>query len=487
MAGVPSRTDVRKRMADGLARAARAKGPLRHSSTRRRRRPDDPDDLTRRLADRRRSRHAPEGRRQHPAADRRALRGRRPAAVLLDHQPAVVASLGEDRQDPVEVEDACAELREQPAPDALAEPGDRAVAEPREDLRVDVLQVDVASPARRTSGGPPAGRRRRPCSARRPGRTGGRRPGSRTPAGRPRRASRRTSRRAGGTRSAPRRHASPRRPRSGARRSVASRRRSGAASAGSVARPPHASRSCDPVEGDAEDLAAARRSRRIRSRTSLERAVDRAVDGRLEPGVDLGEAKAARGEDALERVALREVDPELGSLVAGPGDVVEDDVRAVRRAGAPGGRRCSRGSARCRSWRGRAAHRRRAGAEAARPARRPRMAARRRSSVLLLRPALRASGRAARDGSPGSARPTSPSCRVPPSRGPGRPSRGRATDRPRRAPGARPARPPRAAWPPRCGSRTRRRSPGSPASRSSRPGSGSPSRRTGRRTPAGRP
>ena len=31
MAGVPSRTDVRKRMADGLARAARATGPLRHS------------------------------------------------------------------------------------------------------------------------------------------------------------------------------------------------------------------------------------------------------------------------------------------------------------------------------------------------------------------------------------------------------------------------------------------------------------------------
>jgi sugar/nucleoside kinase (ribokinase family) len=31
MAGVPSRTDVRKRMADGLARAARAKGPLRQS------------------------------------------------------------------------------------------------------------------------------------------------------------------------------------------------------------------------------------------------------------------------------------------------------------------------------------------------------------------------------------------------------------------------------------------------------------------------
>src|SRR5882762_4032026 len=75
--------------------------------------------------------------RQHPATDRGALGGRPPAAVLLDRQPAVIVALREDGEDRRQVNDARAELREQPRPDGLIEVRQAACAQVGEDVCID--------------------------------------------------------------------------------------------------------------------------------------------------------------------------------------------------------------------------------------------------------------------------------------------------------------------------------------------------------------
>src|SRR5215210_710150 len=82
-------------------------------------------------------------RRKHAAPDRRCLRRRAPAAVLLDHQPAVVAALRQQLEDRGEVDDACTELGEETGPDRSAEVGHASGVEFREHVGVDVLQVNV--------------------------------------------------------------------------------------------------------------------------------------------------------------------------------------------------------------------------------------------------------------------------------------------------------------------------------------------------------
>ena len=85
----------------------------------------------------------PERVRQDPATDRGRLRRWAPAAVLFDHEPALVATVRQGRQACVEIEQAGAELGEQPSPDRRAEVGQVAVPQSRQHDRVDILEVDV--------------------------------------------------------------------------------------------------------------------------------------------------------------------------------------------------------------------------------------------------------------------------------------------------------------------------------------------------------
>ena len=91
-----------------------------------------------------------------PSRRNAAARTRRPIAalsdggpqraVLLDHQPAVVVAVGRGGEDAVEVEHARPELGEEARPDRGIEATDRPAAQTVEDMRVDVLEVDVGHP-----------------------------------------------------------------------------------------------------------------------------------------------------------------------------------------------------------------------------------------------------------------------------------------------------------------------------------------------------
>ncbi len=83
------------------------------------------------------------GRPEHPSTDRRALRRRTPAAVLLDHHPAAIAALDQRVEDAIEVEHAGSELREEAGADRVAEPRNRPVAQAGEDVGVHVLEMNV--------------------------------------------------------------------------------------------------------------------------------------------------------------------------------------------------------------------------------------------------------------------------------------------------------------------------------------------------------
>ena len=204
------------------------------------------------------------------------------------------------------------------------------------------------SPSRR---GPRPGRRRRPCSGRRRGR-------SRRRSGRWSATRRSTS--AGVSTNVPACgwNAIRRAGRDGLRRERVeqlrrvrpSRRRSARGVPGSSARPAQASRVRRAVEGDAR----APRRRRRRGGASArgpagQRIARRSVDRRRNDSVDLGEAEAARGEGLAQRVALGEADAELGARRTRSGRSRRGSSARRSRGAGRRGRRCSRGSARCRS------------------------------------------------------------------------------------------------------------------------------------------
>ena len=115
----------------------------------------------------------------------------------------------------------------------------------------------------------------------------------------------------------------------------------------------------EPVEGDGQDLAASvvRAAAAARRPRPWRRPGPSAVAGM--GSVDLGQSQAALGERVAQLDSLREPGAELRALVAGPGDLVEDRQVIVPIAQVGAGRRCSTGSARCRSRSGRARRRRR--------------------------------------------------------------------------------------------------------------------------------
>ena len=177
------------------------------------------------------------------------------------------------------------------------------------------------------------------------------------------------------------------------------------------------SRSGRAVEGDAQDLAAAISRRPAVRGASARRLGGRAVDGRRDRGVDLGQAQAAAGQGAHGAPRPAGTRGRAGCPRSRSGRSRRGASRRPSRAGARRCRRCSRGSARCR-WSA-------AGQGVAGPAERlgAGPGASGASWVIGAAPRPRPSRhcRAGRDGTPGSGRPTNRSCRVRPPRDRDRP------------------------------------------------------------------
>ena len=131
-----------------------------------------------------------------------------------------------------------------------------------------------------------------------------------------------------------------------------SRRRSGRAC---PARSPGRARSSRPGDRSRamhQDLAAAvvERGAAARGRSSGASGVGPSTVAGID-GVDLGQAQASFGERVAQRRALREADAELRALVTRSGRSRRGSSARRCRAAGRRGRRCSRGSAPCRSTR----------------------------------------------------------------------------------------------------------------------------------------